>query len=80
MNMTKPLLQDATGGSRQESPPDTRRVSRRAALRETRQEASLDLPLDPPRAGESKQTWVYRQIRERILKGCLLYTSDAADE
>lgn len=36
-----------------------------------RQEASLDLPLDPPRDGESKQTWVYRQIRERILKGVL---------
>ncbi len=36
-----------------------------------RQEASLDLPLDPPRNGESKQTWVYRQIRERILKGVL---------
>ena len=37
-----------------------------------RQEASLDLPLDPPGAGESKQSWVYRQIRERILKGALL--------
>jgi len=37
-----------------------------------RQEASLDLPLDSPGAGESKQSWVYRQIRERILKGALL--------
>ncbi|MBB1627687.1 PLP-dependent aminotransferase family protein [Achromobacter sp. UMC71] len=36
-----------------------------------RQEASLDLPLDPPREGESRQSWVYRQIRERILKGVL---------
>lgn len=36
-----------------------------------RQEASLDLPLDLPRDGESKQSWVYRQIRERILKGVL---------
>ncbi|MGS0891451.1 MocR-like pyridoxine biosynthesis transcription factor PdxR [Burkholderia stagnalis] len=36
-----------------------------------RQEASLDLPLDPPGEGESKQSWVYRQIRERILKGAL---------
>ena len=32
-----------------------------------RQEASLDLPVDPPRDGESKQAWVYRQIRERVL-------------
>ena len=36
-----------------------------------RQEASLDLPVDPPRDGESKQAWVYRQIRERVLKGAL---------
>lgn len=36
-----------------------------------RQEASLDLPLDPPGAGESKQSWVYRQMRERILQGAL---------
>jgi GntR family transcriptional regulator/MocR family aminotransferase len=36
-----------------------------------RQEASLDLPLDPPGAGESKQSWVYRQLRERILQGAL---------
>lgn len=36
-----------------------------------RQKASLDLPLDPPGAGESKQAWVYRQIRERILQGAL---------
>ena len=33
-----------------------------------RQEASLDLPVDPPRDGESKQAWVYRQIRERVLR------------
>lgn len=37
----------------------------------TKQESSLDLPADPPRAGESKQAWVYRQIQERILKGVL---------
>jgi len=36
-----------------------------------RQEASLDLPMDAARPGESKQTWVYREIRERILKGAL---------
>lgn len=36
-----------------------------------RQEASLDLPMDAPRRGESKQAWVYREIRERILKGAL---------
>ncbi len=34
-------------------------------------ESSLDLPVDALRADESKQTWVYRQIRERILKGVL---------
>ena len=39
--------------------------------RDTRQEASLDLPVDPPRPDESKQSWVYRQIRERILRGVL---------
>jgi len=36
-----------------------------------RQEASLDLPMDAARPGESKQAWVYREIRERILKGAL---------
>ncbi|ADP17129.1 bacterial regulatory protein, GntR family protein 41 [Achromobacter xylosoxidans A8] len=36
-----------------------------------RQEASLDLPRDAARPGESKQAWVYREIRERILKGAL---------
>ncbi|WP_333903090.1 aminotransferase class I/II-fold pyridoxal phosphate-dependent enzyme [Achromobacter insolitus] len=36
-----------------------------------RQEASLDLPMDASRRGESKQAWVYREIRERILKGAL---------
>ncbi|CAB3625398.1 PLP-dependent aminotransferase family protein [Achromobacter pestifer] len=36
-----------------------------------KQESSLDLPQDSPRAGESKQSWVYRQIQERILKGVL---------
>ncbi|MDF8363075.1 aminotransferase class I/II-fold pyridoxal phosphate-dependent enzyme [Achromobacter anxifer] len=36
-----------------------------------RQEASLDLPVDASRAGESKQSWVYREIRERILQGAL---------
>ncbi|WP_447920351.1 MocR-like pyridoxine biosynthesis transcription factor PdxR [Achromobacter aegrifaciens] len=36
-----------------------------------RQEASLDLPMDAARPGESKQSWVYREIRERILKGVL---------
>ncbi|MGB3818678.1 GntR family transcriptional regulator, partial [Achromobacter pulmonis] len=39
--------------------------------RDARQEASLDLPVDPPRPDESKQSWVYRQIRERILRGVL---------
>ncbi|MBB1594242.1 PLP-dependent aminotransferase family protein [Achromobacter sp. UMC46] len=34
-------------------------------------ESSLDLPQDSPRDGESKQSWVYRQIQERILKGAL---------
>ena len=40
-------------------------------VRDARLESSLDLPVDPPRAGESKQAWVYRQIRERILRGVL---------
>lgn len=39
--------------------------------RGTRQQASLDLPVDPPRPHESRQSWVYRQIRERILRGVL---------
>ncbi|MGV2907403.1 GntR family transcriptional regulator, partial [Achromobacter sp. AGC25] len=34
-------------------------------------ESSLDLPQESPREGESKQSWVYRQIQERILKGAL---------
>ncbi|MDR6600107.1 GntR family transcriptional regulator/MocR family aminotransferase [Achromobacter deleyi] len=34
-------------------------------------ESSLDLPQESPRDGESKQSWVYRQIQERILKGAL---------
>lgn len=77
--MTKPLLREAPRGSDSAAQPDalsvppraTRQAARRSASRVPRQEASLDLPLDPPRAGESKQTWVYRQIRERILKGVL---------
>lgn len=39
--------------------------------RESRRESSLDLPADSPRPGESKQSWVYRQIQEGILKGAL---------
>ena len=35
-----------------------------------RQEASLDLP-STRRATRIKQAWVYRQIRERVLKGAL---------
>ncbi|MFY0479474.1 MocR-like pyridoxine biosynthesis transcription factor PdxR [Achromobacter marplatensis] len=31
----------------------------------------MDLPQESPREGESKQSWVYRQIQERILKGAL---------
>ena len=34
-------------------------------------ESSLDLPQESPRDGEAKQTWVYRQIQERILRGAL---------
>lgn len=36
-----------------------------------RSAASLDLPLGAPRTGESKQSWVYREIRQRILRGLL---------
>ena len=35
--------------------------------RRPRGEASLDLPTQPLGAGEPKQAWIYRELRDRIL-------------
>lgn len=42
------------------SPPQARRTP-----------SNLDLATEPPREGEAKQAWIYRQIRARILDGAL---------
>lgn len=63
--MSKPLIKRPGAGAGTATSTATSTPAR------TKQESSLDLPADPPRAGESKQSWVYRQIQERILKGVL---------
>jgi len=47
----------------------TRPLSRASQARRTA--SSLDLAAEPPREGELKQAWIYRQIRSRILDGVL---------
>lgn len=73
-NSAHPRLGDGTGAGAGTGTGASSSTGMRAGAGirvRTKQESSLDLPADPPRTGESKQAWVYRQIQERILNGVL---------